>query len=98
MYSIGVTATQATIDKRPEMVQKMVTVLLRGFKFTVANPAEAVKGTSHLHPELDAGYVKASVDTLLEGMWAETSMAKGIGILARGKMQATPDTVVQYWN
>jgi len=67
MYSIAVTATQATIDKRPEMVQKMVTALLRGFRFTVANPAEAVKVTSKLHPELDADYVKASVDTLLEG-------------------------------
>jgi len=97
MYSIAVTATQTTIDKRPEMVQKMVTALLRGFKFTVANPAEAVKITSKLHPELDADYVKASVDTLLEGMWDETSKAKGIGILDAGKMQATRDTVVKYW-
>ena len=96
-FTIGVTATQVTIDKRPEMVQKMVTALLRGFKFTVANPAEAAKITSKLHPELDADYVKASVDTLLDGMWDETSRAKGIGILDQAKMQATRDTVVKYW-
>ena len=98
MYSIAVTATQATIDKRPEMVEKMVTALLRGFKFTVANPAEAVKITSKLHPELDADYVRRPRSTrLLEGMWDETSKAKGIGILDAGKMQATRDTVVKYW-
>jgi NitT/TauT family transport system substrate-binding protein len=97
MYSLGVTASQATIDKRPEMVQKMVTALLRGFKFTVANPAEAAKITSKLYPELDADYVRASVDTLLEGMWDETSKAKGIGVLDVKKMQDTRDTVVKYW-
>ena len=43
----------------------MVTALLRGFKFTVANPAEAVKITSKLHPELDADYA-ALVDALWE--------------------------------
>jgi NitT/TauT family transport system substrate-binding protein len=97
MYSLGVVATQTTIDRRPEMVQKMVTAILKGFKFTVANPAEAAKIVSKLYPELDADYVRASTDTLLEGMWDETSKAKGIGIIDAKKMQATRDTVVKYW-
>jgi NitT/TauT family transport system substrate-binding protein len=98
LYSLGVTATQTTIDKRPEMVQKVVTALLKGFTFTVGNPAEAAKIVSKLHPELDKDYVRASVDTLLEGMWDETSKAKGIGIIDAKKMQATRDTVVKYWH
>ncbi len=98
LYSIGMTATQTTIDKRPEMVQKMVTALLRGFTFTVAHPDEAAAIVSKLHPEIDKEYVRASVATLLEGMWDETTKARGIGIIDAKKMQATRDTVVRYWH
>lgn len=97
MYSNAVTVTQATIDKRPEMVAKVVTALLKGFKFTIANPAEAVAIVSKLHPEIDKEYVRASVDTLLEGMWDETTRGKGIGIIDAKKMRDTRDTVVKYW-
>jgi NitT/TauT family transport system substrate-binding protein len=97
MYSNAVTVTQATIDKRPEMVAKVVTALLKGFKFTIANPAEAAAIVSKLHPEIDKEYVRASVDTLLEGMWDETTRGKGIGIIDAKKMRDTRDTVVKYW-
>ena len=97
MYSNAVTVAQTTIDKRPEMVGKVVTALLKGFKFTTANPAEAAAIVSKLHPEVDKEYVRAAVDTLLEGMWDETTKAKGIGIIDAKKMQETRDTVVKYW-
>ena len=97
MYSNAVTVTQTTIDKRPEVVGKVVTALLKGFKFTVANPAEAAAIVGKLHPEVDKEYVRAAVDTLLEGMWDETTKAKGIGIIDAKKMQDTRDTVVKYW-
>ena len=97
MYSNGVTVTQTTIDRRPALVGKVVTALLKGFKATVANPAEAAAIVSKLHPEIDKEYVRASVDTLLEGMWDETTKAKGIGILDARKMQDTRDAVVKYW-
>ena len=79
------------------MVGKVVTALLKGFKFTTANPAEAAAIVSKLYPEVDKEYVRASVDTLLEGMWDETTKAKGIGIIDAKKMQETRDTVVKYW-
>jgi len=97
MYSNALTVTQATIDKRPEMVGKVVTALLRGFKFTTANPAEAAAIVSKLHPEIDKEYVRASVDTLLEAMWDETTKARGIGVIDAKKMQETRDTVVKHW-
>lgn len=97
MYSNGVTVTQTTIDKRPEMVGKVVIALLKGFKATMANPNEAAAIVTKLHPELDKEYIRASVDTLLESMWDETSKAKGIGLLDAKKMQDTRDTVVKYW-
>jgi NitT/TauT family transport system substrate-binding protein len=97
-YSIGVTATQATIDKRPEMVQKMVTALLKGFKYTVAHPDEAVAITMKLHPEIDKDYARASVATLLDAMWDETTKARGIGIIDPKKMQATVDTITKLWH
>lgn len=97
MYSNGITVTQTTIDKRPEMVGKVVIALLKGFKGTVANPNEAAAIVTKLYPEVDKEYIRASVDTLLEGMWDETSKSKGIGILDAKKMQDTRDTVVKYW-
>ena len=97
MYSNGVTVTQTTIDKRPEMVGKVVTALLKGFKATVADPAEAAAVITKLYPEADKEYIRASVDTLLEAMWDETSKAKGIGVFDARKMQDTRDTVVKYW-
>ncbi len=97
MYSNGVTVTQATIDKRPEMVGKVVLALLKGFTATVANPTEAAAIVAKLHPEIDKDYIRASVDTLLDAMWDEASKAKGIGILDAKKMQDTRDTVVKYW-
>jgi NitT/TauT family transport system substrate-binding protein len=97
MYSNAVTVTQTTIDKRPEMVGKVVTALLKGFKFTTANPSEAAAIVGKLHPEVDKDYIRASVDTLLEGMWDETTKARGIGIIDARKMQDTRDTVVKYW-
>jgi hypothetical protein len=52
---------------------------------------------SKLYPEIDKEYVRSSVDSLLEGMWDETSKAKGIGTIDAKKMQATRDIVVKHW-
>src|SRR5438552_5465036 len=97
MYSNAITVTQTTIEKRPDMVGKVMIALLKGFKATVANPNEAAAIITKLYPEADKEYIRASVDTLLEGMWDETSKSKGIGILDAKKMQDTRDTVVKYW-
>jgi NitT/TauT family transport system substrate-binding protein len=97
MYSNGITVTQTTIDKRPEVVGKVVISLLKGFKATIANPNEAAAIITKLYPEVDKEYIRASVDTLLEGTWDETSKSKGIGVLDAKKMQDTRDTVVKYW-
>jgi len=97
MYSNGVTVAQTTIDKRPDMVGKVVIALLKGFKATVAQPSEAAAIVAKLHPEIDTEYIRASVDTLLDAMWDETSKSKGIGIFDAKKMQDTRDAVVKYW-
>src|SRR5438876_8596167 len=41
MYSNAITVTQATIDRRPDMVGKVVMAVLKGFKASIANPNEA---------------------------------------------------------
>jgi len=97
MYSNAVTVTQTTIDKRPEMVGKVVTALLKGFKTTIADPNDAAATVMKLYPEADKEYIRASVDTLLEATWDETTRAKGIGVFDAKKMQETRDTVVKYW-
>jgi NitT/TauT family transport system substrate-binding protein len=97
MYSNAVVATQKTIDTRPAVMERLVGALVKGFKDTVANPDEAARIVGKLYPEIDKEYVRASVDSLLEGMWDETSRSQGIGMIDGQKMQATRDTVVKYW-
>jgi len=97
MYSNSVTVHQRTLDARPDVVQKVLVGLLKGFKFTLNNPDEAAAVVIKLHPEIDKDYARASVDTLRDAIWDETTKAKGIGIIDPKKMQATRDTVVKYW-
>jgi NitT/TauT family transport system substrate-binding protein len=97
LYSNAIVVSQKTIDTRAPVVEKIVVALIKGFKDTVANPDEAAKIVSKLYPEIDKEYVRSSVDSLLEGMWDETSKAKGIGTIDAKKMQGTRDIVVKHW-
>ena len=97
LYSNAIVVSQTMIDAKPAVVEKVVVALLKGFKDTVANPDEAARIVSKLYPEVDKEYVRSSVDSLLEGMWDETSKAKGIGTIDAKKMQGTRDIVVKHW-
>lgn len=97
MYSNSVTVHQRTLDARPEMVKKFLAALVRGFKHTLANPDEAAATVMKLYPEADKEYIRASVDTLRDSIWDETTKAKGVGVINGEKMTATRDTIVKYW-
>jgi NitT/TauT family transport system substrate-binding protein len=97
MYSNSVVVHQRTLDARPEMVRRFLVAMVRGFKYTQANPDEAAAIVMKLYPESDREYIRASVDTLRESIWDETTKAKGVGIIDREKITATRDTIVKYW-
>jgi NitT/TauT family transport system substrate-binding protein len=96
MYSSSVTVTRATMEQRPQMIEKIIIGLLKGFRFTVANPDEAARIIGELHPDIDKGYLRESLDLLLYAMWDDTARSKGIGFIDPVKMQGEHDLLVKY--
>jgi NitT/TauT family transport system substrate-binding protein len=96
MYSSSVTVTRETMEKRPEMIEKIIVGLLKGFKFTVAEPDEAARIIGELHPDIDKGYLRESLDLLLYAMWDDTARSKGPGFIDAAKMQGERDVLVRY--
>lgn len=97
MYSNSVVVHQRTLDARPEMVRRFLVGMVRGFKHTLAHPDEAAAIVMKLYPESDRDYIRASVDTLRESIWDETTKGRGVGVIDPQKMAATRDTIVKYW-
>jgi NitT/TauT family transport system substrate-binding protein len=96
MYSSSVTVTRAVMEQRPQMLEKLIAALIEGFKFTVANPDDAARIVGELHPEIDKGYLRESLDLLLYAMWDDTARAKGVGYIDQAKMQGERDLLVKY--
>jgi len=97
MYSNAVIVHQRMLDARPETVRRFLVALVRATRYTLANPDEAAAMVMKLYPESDRDYIRASVDTLRDAVWDETTKAKGIGIVDPEKMAAMRDTIVKYW-
>jgi NitT/TauT family transport system substrate-binding protein len=98
MYSSSITVTRETMEKRPEMIEKVIAAVIKGLNFTVAHPDEAARIIVELHPESDPPYIRESVDLLLFAMWDEHNRQKGLGIIDAAKMQGEHDLLVKYLN
>jgi NitT/TauT family transport system substrate-binding protein len=96
MYSSSMTVTRETMEKRPEMLEKVIAALIKGLQFTAKNPDEAARIIMELHPHSDAPYIRESVDLLLFAMWDEHNKTNGLGYIDRAKMQSEHDLLVKY--
>lgn len=96
MYSSSVTVTRETMEKRPEMIEKVIIAVIKGLNFTVKNPDEAARIIVELHPDADKAYIRESVDLLLFAMWDEHNKTKGLGYIDTAKMQGEEDLLVKY--
>ena len=98
MYSSSITVTRETMEKRPEMIEKVAAAVIKGLQFTAKNPDEAARIIMELHPQSDAPYIRESVDLLLFAMWDEHNKTSGLGFIDNGKMQGEHDLLVKYLN
>jgi NitT/TauT family transport system substrate-binding protein len=96
MYSSSVTVTRETMEKQPEMIEKIVIGLIKGLKFTAANPNEAARIVGELHPEIDKDYIRESLELFLYAMWDDTIKSKGFGFIEEKKMQGEHDLLVKH--
>jgi NitT/TauT family transport system substrate-binding protein len=98
MYSSSITVTRETMEKRPEMIEKVVAAVIKGLQYTAKNPDQAARIIMELHPKSDAPYIRESVDLLLFAMWDEHNKTSGLGFIDNGKMQGEHDLLMKYLN
>lgn len=71
----GVMASQDTIDRRPEMVQKFVSALQRGLSLCHREPAEALGVASTLFPALSKSCLQSAIQRMCQSRaWPEQVM------------------------
>ena len=98
VYGNSVLVNTKLLKQNPDLVQRFITALLKGLKFTVDNPGEAEKIVLKYQPQLDKDFNHDSLQALVESaIWDETTKSKGLGIIDTAKMQNTIDTIAKYW-
>ena len=96
-YSVMVVTSKKLIETQPDMLQRFVKALLRGYQDTISDPKAAAEVILSEHPEFDRDYIVSSANSLLQVMWDETSRKMGIGVLDPAKMRDTIEITRTYW-
>jgi putative hydroxymethylpyrimidine transport system substrate-binding protein len=71
-------ATSSTLRRDGSLTRRVVSALVQGYRFTIANPARSAADLERLVPGLDPGLVSAELDALLPAFRAANG---GIGVL-----------------
>ena len=93
-YSNGIGAMEDYIKAKPVVTRDFVQATMRGLKFTLDHPKEAVGMLKKHQPQLDVHVALQEVEILRDLTNAKT--AKLLGSMTKEKMQATQDLLVQY--
>jgi len=86
------------LNQNPDLVQRFVSALLMGLKYTVENPSDAEQIMLKYQPQLDKDFNHDSLMAMVKyAIWDETTKSKGLGVLDVAKMQNTINTIAKYW-
>src|SRR5262245_41122655 len=66
LYSNGIAATEATLAQNPDTVRKFVRAAMKGWKFTMDNPAKAAEHQIKLVPSLKPDVIVAEIGVVRE--------------------------------
>src|SRR5690606_7576681 len=93
-YSNGIGAMEDCIKEKPQVARNFVQATMRGLKFTLEHPKEAVGMLMKHQPQLDEGVALQEIEILRKLTNAEH--AKVLGAMTKEKMQETQDLLVKY--
>lgn len=96
-YSCVVLASNEMIEKKPELLRRIIVALIRGYEDALQEPDFGAQFILSEHPEFDAEYIAASAATLPDAVWDETTKERGIGFFSEEKIQETLDITNTYW-
>ena len=84
-YAHSYIASDAVLEKQPELVKKFLDVTYRAWKFTLENPEQAVE-------------ILANLKLVLDFLRTDRYAQNGIGYIDPARMKDTVDTVANYMN
>jgi NitT/TauT family transport system substrate-binding protein len=93
-YSNGIGAMEDYIKEKPKVTRDFVQATMKGVKFTLDKPKEAVAMLKKHQPQLDTDVALQEVEILRNLTMANT--AKTLGAMAKDKMIETQDLMVKY--
>jgi len=93
-YSNGIGAMEDYIKEKPVVTRDFVQATMKGLKFTLEHPKEAVGMLKKHQPQLDEDVALQEVEILRDLTNAKN--AKVLGAMTKEKMQETQDLMVKY--
>ncbi len=93
-YSNGIGALEDYIKEKPVVTRNFVQATMKGLKFTLDHPKEAVGMLKKHQPQLDEAVALQEIDILRNITNAKNT--KVLGSMTKEKMQETQDLMVKY--
>jgi NitT/TauT family transport system substrate-binding protein len=93
VYGNAIIAGTAVIADKPDVIARFVAASLKGTAYALEHPDEAVAMIKKAHPEADAVALKEELDAVTPIIDTSESQEKGIGYIAKERMQRTVDVV-----
>src|SRR4051812_3894645 len=93
-YSNGIGAMEDYIKEKPVVTRDFVQATMKGLKFTLDNPKEAVAMLKKHQPQLDSDVALQEVEILRDISNAKNT--KVLGSMTKEKMEETQDLMVKY--
>jgi NitT/TauT family transport system substrate-binding protein len=98
VYGNSIVVNTKMIKEKPDLVQRVVTAILKGLQYTVDHPDEAEQLMMKNQPQLDKEFNHESLQAMVtQAIWDETTKSKGLGMIDEAKMTNTITTIGKYW-
>jgi NitT/TauT family transport system substrate-binding protein len=97
-YSIGLIASDTTLQSKPEITKKFVDATMRGYAEAFAEPYEALDAFMKNNPASTRQLMQEQWATLRHNMLTPVAAQQGLGYIAEPRMDATLDLMRQFQN
>jgi NitT/TauT family transport system substrate-binding protein len=95
-YSVGLIASDATLQSKPEITKKFVDATMRGYAEAFAKPGEALDAFIKENPASSRELMQEQWTTLRYNMLTPVAADKGLGYIDENRMEATLDLMRQF--
>jgi NitT/TauT family transport system substrate-binding protein len=96
MYGNGIIANTDFAARNPAVVERFLQATMRGLKFALDDPAQALESTYKALPDRDRGLLAERWRLAAQLMQSETTRRQGLGQMDEATWKATQDLMVEY--